>query len=62
MSKKHLWAPWRMDYISNPNKESDIFLNKAHSENDRENLVLYRGECSFVIMNHPICSRARTFI
>ena len=51
MSKKHLWAPWRMDYISNPNKQSDIFLNKAHSENDRENLVLYRGEYSFVIMN-----------
>ncbi len=51
MSKNFLWAPWRMDYITNPNKEKNIFVEKAKSNNDRENLVLYRGESSFVLMN-----------
>ena len=28
MSKDFLWAPWRMDYISNPKKEKDVFVKK----------------------------------
>ena len=48
---EQLWAPWRMDYISNPDKEQNIFTKKAQSTNDRENLVLYRGENNFIIMN-----------
>ena len=51
MSKFFLWAPWRMDYINNPNKGDNIFVEKYQSDNDRENLVLYRGEYSFILMN-----------
>ena len=51
MNKEFLWAPWRMEYISNPKKEKNVFLEKANSTDDRENLVLYRGDKSFVIMN-----------
>ena len=51
MSKNFLWAPWRMDYITNPNKGKNIFVEKAKSNNDRENLVLYRGKKSFILMN-----------
>lgn len=51
MKKSFLWAPWRMDYISNPKKEKDIFIKKAKSKDDRENLVLYRGNNVFVVMN-----------
>lgn len=51
MKKNFLWAPWRMDYISNPKKEKDIFIKKAKSKDDRENLVLYRGNNVFVVMN-----------
>ena len=51
MNRDFLWAPWRMDYITNPNKGNNIFVEKANSDNDRDNLVLYRGEKSFVLMN-----------
>ena len=51
MSEDFLWAPWRMDYISNPDKEQNIFIKKAKSKNDRDNLVLYRAKKNFVIMN-----------
>ena len=49
--KKKLWAPWRMEYVSNPSKKGNIFLEKAKQDNDRKNLVLYRGKYSFVLMN-----------
>ena len=49
--KDNLWAPWRMQYVTNPNKGKNIFLEKSNSENDRENLVLYRGSKSFILMN-----------
>ena len=51
MSKNFLWAPWRMDYIENPKKEKDVFLNKINSSDDKQNLVLHRAENSFVTMN-----------
>lgn len=51
MSKNFLWAPWRMDYIENPKKEQDVFLNKINSSDDKQNLVLHRAEFSFVTMN-----------
>ncbi len=51
MSKDFLWAPWRMDYISNPKKEKDVFIKKSKSSDDRKNLVLHRHLNSFVIMN-----------
>ena len=46
-----LWAPWRIDYIRAPKEKGCIFCNKSHDEDDRENLVLYRGNESFVLMN-----------
>ena len=49
--KNNLWAPWRMEYVTNPNKGKNIFLEKSKSKNDRENLVLHRGLHSFVLMN-----------
>lgn len=46
-----LWAPWRIDYIRNPKEEGCVFCNKFKSEDDRKNLVLYRGKGSFTLMN-----------
>ena len=50
---KILWAPWRMAYIKKfSEKDSGCFLCKAGSEKrDEENLVVFRGEHCFVIMN-----------
>ena len=50
---ERLWAPWRMRYIeSNPDDEQIcIFCQKPKESNDKENLILYRSDLSFVIMN-----------
>ena len=49
--KDNLWAPWRMQYVTSPDKGKNIFLEKSKSKNDKENLVLYRGSKSFILMN-----------
>ena len=46
-----LWAPWRMDYIRTPKEDGCIFCKKHQSTKDRENLLLFRGKESFVLMN-----------
>ena len=48
---KHLFSPWRMEYVSSPDSSDDIFLDALKSKNDRDVLILYRGSLSFVIMN-----------
>ncbi|MBT3519311.1 MAG: HIT domain-containing protein [Candidatus Marinimicrobia bacterium] len=48
---KRLWAPWRMDYIQSPKEDGCIFCLKTESKNDRDNLVLFRGKESFILMN-----------
>lgn len=49
-----LWAPWRMAYIRLfPSREGEgCFLCKAAGGNDdRKNLVIFRGKTCFVILN-----------
>jgi ATP adenylyltransferase len=48
---KHLWSPWRLEYLIEPKTEGCIFCHAAESDHDRENLVLLRGERAFVILN-----------
>jgi len=46
-----LWAPWRIEYIR-AEKEGGCFLCRMFQEdNDRENLILFRGETCVVLMN-----------
>jgi ATP adenylyltransferase len=48
----HLWAPWRMAYIDSGEKDPGcIFCVKAAENRDEENLILYRSQHCFVIMN-----------
>tara|TARA_B100001250_G_scaffold91588_1_gene76173 strand:- start:751 stop:1248 length:498 start_codon:yes stop_codon:yes gene_type:complete len=48
----NLWAPWRMQYVRAPKKNTkETFLKKLEDGNDEDNLVLFRGEHSFVCMN-----------
>ncbi len=49
---KILWAPWRMEYIANCDEPADcIFCTKPKENNDKENLIVYRGAFNFIIMN-----------
>ena len=50
---KYLWAPWRMGYIrTSKNKFGPcIFCDKSKMGKDDENLVVYRLEHSYVLLN-----------
>ena len=48
----HLWTPWRSTYMkAKKDYEHCIFCIAAAGADDRETLVVYRGEFSFVILN-----------
>jgi len=48
---KHLFSPWRMEYVSSPSSDENVFLDALQSGDDRESLILYRSNLSFIIMN-----------
>ncbi len=48
----HIWTPWRMKYIQkNKDVEGCIFCLAAASHRDFDNLVFFRGEHAFMILN-----------
>jgi ATP adenylyltransferase len=48
----YLWSPWRYAYVSrNEAPAGCIFCVKSAQRNDEENLVLFRGEHNFVLLN-----------
>ena len=49
---KHIWSPWRMEYIENHGKEKDcVFCKALASEDGPANLIAFRGLHAFVILN-----------
>jgi len=48
---KHIWAPWRVEYIRAEKPEGCILCEKPAEDSDAPNYILYRGRKSFVIMN-----------
>lgn len=49
---QQLWAPWRLQYIlQGEPEEGCIFCIKPKQDKDRENLILYRSNHAFIIMN-----------
>ena len=49
---KHLWSPWRMEYIENHEKQEGCIFCAAQSKADSaENLIAYRGKLAYVILN-----------
>jgi ATP adenylyltransferase len=48
---KRLWSPWRLEYLTAPEREECIFCEAAAGDDDRSNLVLLRGERVFLILN-----------
>lgn len=48
---KQIWAPWRSVYIGGEHGDQCVFCEILESGQDEENLVLLRGEKTFVLMN-----------
>jgi ATP adenylyltransferase len=50
---ERLWAPWRLSYIEQASDGDGgcIFVDLPAEDNDRENLILYRGRTAFVMLN-----------
>ena len=47
-----IWSPWRMKYIEEDSNHDGCPFCRAYSElEDQENLVIFRGENAFVMLN-----------
>jgi ATP adenylyltransferase len=49
---ERLWAPWRLEYIEQADKSGGcIFCDKPIEKDDAGNLLVFRGETAFVMLN-----------
>ena len=48
---KPLWAPWRLEYITGADEESECIFCRAAAAADEEGLVVHRGREAFVLLN-----------
>jgi ATP adenylyltransferase len=47
----HIWSPWRMEYMEHSKVEGCIFCMAQEMEDNAENLIAYRSERAYVILN-----------
>ena len=48
----YLWSPWRYQYLNAPKKtDGCVFCRIASDSDDRTNLIVYRAEHNFVVLN-----------
>ncbi len=48
----YIWSPWRMDYIMNHDAAAEcVFCKAVQQEDGPENLVVFRGQLAYVILN-----------
>jgi len=48
---EYLWAPWRMEYVQKAVESGCILCQKPGQNNDEANLILFRGQHNFIILN-----------
>ena len=48
---KHIWAPWRIQYILEEKPGGCILCDKPKEDKDAQNYILYRGDTNFIMMN-----------
>ena len=48
---ERLWTPWRMKYLVDGKSEGCVFCSALQGENDRDNLLLLRGENACLMLN-----------
>lgn len=49
---KHIWAPWRVEYIRSEKPKNCIFCDKPGEDKDDANRILFRGKFNYVMMNN----------
>lgn len=49
----NLWAPWRMEYITNQPEKTDkcIFCENPRNKDDHKNHIVYRGKYCYIMLN-----------
>jgi len=48
---RRIWAPWRLEYVASEAEEGCFLCRALEREDDRENLLVYRGTTCAVILN-----------
>jgi ATP adenylyltransferase len=49
---EHIWAPWRIAFIEKVESRQGCFLcEKPKMDDDRTNLILYRGKYNYILLN-----------
>jgi ATP adenylyltransferase len=48
---KHIWAPWRIQYILEEKPGGCILCDKPKEDKDAQNYILYRGVKNFIMLN-----------
>ncbi len=52
MPEERIWAPWRLRYVKDANRATGCVLCEKPAEgDDRQALIVHRGERCFVILN-----------
>ena len=48
---EQMWAPWRIEFIASVDSPGCFLCDKPKSKDDKKNLILYRGESNFILLN-----------
>ncbi|MDP3878806.1 MAG: HIT domain-containing protein [Dehalococcoidales bacterium] len=48
---KHIWAPWRIEYVRMKKAAGCMLCDKPEEDNDVANYILYRGSQHFIMLN-----------
>ncbi|HEX5734259.1 MAG TPA: HIT domain-containing protein [Blastocatellia bacterium] len=48
---EHIFSPWRYKYIASADKETGCVFCRARDGNDRDFLIVHRGDLNFIILN-----------
>jgi ATP adenylyltransferase len=48
---KQLWAPWRLEYITQADEATECIFCRAARGSDEDGLLVHRGAAAFVLLN-----------
>jgi ATP adenylyltransferase len=51
MTDKIIWAPWRSAFVLSKKEKGCVFCRRFAMKDSVKNLIVYRGETAFVILN-----------